>query len=225
VVNPFDKILAEIREHMPKTPEEWAAHDARVAAQRALEASQRRAHVGERLLTKLVEAGLSKRHTLEVLGGTAKPTPALDAARRCRDEKAIWVLTGGVGCGKTFAAHWWLLSKWPGAGAIIPDRLGFATAHEFTRASRYGEKFDRLTAPDRLVIDDFGAEYADEKGSFLADFDALLDARWRMGKPTMMTTNMLREQFTKRYGARITDRVRGEDGWFNVSGPSLRGER
>ncbi len=101
------------------------------------------------------------------------------------------------------------------------------TAASFARESRYGKgagKFELLAKPNRLVIDDLGREFYDEKGSFQVDIDELIDLRWRSKRPTLITTNLTSSDFKSRYGQRIYDRSRTSGAWRNVKHESLRGE-
>jgi DNA replication protein DnaC len=75
----------------------------------------------------------------------------------------------------------------------------------------------------RLVIDDLGEEFNDTKGNFLAVLDEAVSDRIANLRPTVITTNLDVEAFKLRYGARVTDRIRGSGRWFAVAGESMRG--
>ena len=206
---------------------EWDARDAKVqaalAGEKALAAAARR----DRVVAELVHRGLSERHVAEVLAGGLADTPALKAVRPL-GERGTWVLVGNVGCGKTLAAHAWALRPLARVGRVVADFVAYRSAHEFARASRYSGKFDELEAPAKLVIDDLGVEFMDKSGSVQSDLDALLDARWRAGKGTLMTANLTAADFAKRYSERVADRVRSDGGFLSVAHPSMRkpaGER
>ena len=91
----------------------------------------------------------------------------------------------------------------PGAGAIyqlfknkgeqvVNDHVAFRTFDD-PRVN-----IDVLAKPSRLVLDDLGVEYADDKGSFRVDFDELMDMRWKSNSATLITTNLNQGDFQKR---------------------------
>jgi DNA replication protein DnaC len=136
----------------------------------------------------------------------------------------VWCLSGNPGCGKTFAAHLWAIGEGHHRGGRI------VTASAFARMSRYPvdgapDKFETFAEPERLVIDDMGVEYADQRGSFLADIDELINLRWSSERGTLITTNLSMDEFKERYEERIADRIRDRGGWVNVGAESLRGQR
>ena len=198
--------------------EEWAARDRRVAEEQFRRDEERRRKQGEQDSAILIANGLSPRH----LGIGTYQTPALDAVTRL--PPGIWVLSGNAGCGKTTAAHAWLLVPW---ADVRPSahQLMLVTSQEFARTSRYEGKIERCADPARLVVDDLGVEYLDQRGSFLSDLDELIDLRWRREHPTLITTNLDAGEFKARYGLRLESRIRDEGGWLNVGGPDLRGGR
>jgi DNA replication protein DnaC len=142
------------------------------------------------------------------------------------------VLSGGTGSGKTVAAATWLYRwatdpvNWREA-SFSPEFVGgrglFVTAARLSRWSKYNsDEMDRLLGCARLAVDDLGAEYLDEKGSYLSLLDELINERYSHRRITVMTTNLDAAQFRSRYGERITDRIR-ECGRFVSVGPiSLR---
>ncbi len=85
----------------------------------------------------------------------AYESQAIGAMRTFADRKGIIVLAGEKGCGKTVAAAWWAMRLTGGAR--------FMSAAEFARMSRYGEQHHSLLGGKKLVLDDLGAEYADNK--------------------------------------------------------------
>ncbi len=218
-------VVAEIMATIPKlTDEEWAKRDAQVKANQWERTKRDRAEQWRHIRTELLDKGLSKRCVDEIAAGRTFTTPAESATRSMRD--GITVLAGNVGCGKTYAAHLWLLR----ANRLRPDlwrpqEVCRVTATWFARQSRYGpeDKLANLATVRRLLIDDLGVEFADGKRSFVVDFDELLDIRWSACLPTVITCNLVADEFKTRYGPRIVDRIRGGGAFVNVSGPSLRG--
>lgn len=133
-----------------------------------------------------------------------------------------FTLSGGVGCGKTYAAAAIaneILSRgyrvWMVTAPALVDRMGFDDA--LTTANR-------LRTFDLVVIDDLGAErgttYAVEK-----IFEAV-NMRANSGLPTIITTNMNMEADVDdiKY-QRILSRVRGFAPQFRCKGEDLRVEQ
>ncbi len=204
------------------TPAQIEERDQKILAERDAEQREERRHEWERRKQSLIDRGLSVRHLREVYDGKLQTTPALAAIDKL-PSSGLFCLSGPAGCGKTLAAHAWLLG-YPAPPTEWKSSVRMTTAAEFARTSRYDEnKFSVLAEPRRLVLDDVGVEYADNNASFLVDLDELLDLRWRSEKPTLLTTNLTEENFRKRYRERICDRLKGPDRWINCKHPSMRG--
>jgi DNA replication protein DnaC len=65
-----------------------------------------------------------------------------------------------------------------------------------------------LEKASKLVIDDIGTEYSDQKGFVTSFVDGLINERYANLLPTVITTNLRVETFTERYGERVARRVR-----------------
>jgi len=131
-------------------------------------------------------------------------------------ERGILVLGGPVGCGKSVAGTWWALRA-----PVVPL---FLRASTFAATSRYDAKHRATVfAAPALVLDDLGAEYLDDKGSFLVDLDELFDTYYSNRRPLLITTNLDRRQFGQRYGARVCDRLRESGAFWETKSGSLRG--
>lgn len=163
---------------------------------------------------QFLQAGVPER-VLDAASGEVVPTDALKNSLR---DDAIVVLAGAPGRGKSVAACAWLVLgqtsvKWVSAGSL-------------SRGIAYDdEAFQRLARVGRLVIDDVGTEYQDQKERYLATFGELVDARFGNKRPTLLTTNLTVAVFKERYGERLASRI-NEDGAFIVcGGPDLRRER
>lgn len=196
------------------TDEQWAEHDARVAAARARDEA-------------LVEAD-RRRAMSDAFCRAGFPQRALDSARNAQNTNAVtrvrgWdparesvlVLSGSPGCGKTVAAAWWALRQ--------PNAPTFVRATTFAASSRY-DRETRATwfGASALVLDDLGTEYLDAKGSFLVDLDELMDVFYGDRKPLLITTNCALSTFRDRYGARVVDRLRECGAFCSLADPSLR---
>lgn len=164
-----------------------------------------------------------------VEGGLGLMTTALEAVARPAD---VLVLSGGVGTGKTVAAvswlHGWVTDhrNWQDseAGPQLQGRALFFTAPALLRSPRFDEKWTAIVKrANRLVIDDLGSEY-DEKGSFAALVEEIVSDRYARRRPTLITTNCDADVFKRRYGARISDRIRERGRFQSVGNKSMRGK-
>lgn len=168
--------------------------------------------------------GLSRRAMLcFTVTATMADSPALRGLSKWSGDGTL-VLSGGKGVGKTVAANKWVWDciratenwKWQDGTRV---KFNFAdpiivTAAHLARWPRYDEEaMNRIMYASRLVIDDIGCEFWDEKGSFLALLDELIDTRYAQILPTVITTNLDQQQFEQRVKERITRRIR-EDGLF-----------
>jgi DNA replication protein DnaC len=219
--NTFSRLLAKLEAEAPEQRAERDRRDAELLAERDQRARRSYAtlhmHPGG-FPAPLVEAAF------ELDAGDARDTPAMVRARAFRDVdvpagRTLLVLSGGVGCGKTTAAAW----------VVATQRFHqprFMRAATFARTSRYDAAASSAwSRAGALVLDDLGAEYVDAKGSFLVDFDELLDTYYADRRPLIITTNLGTEDFRDRYGGRdgrIASRIREAGAWVNCSGPDLR---
>jgi hypothetical protein len=97
------------------------------------------------------------------------------------------------------------------------------TAAHLARWPRYDNaEMDRLLKCRRLVLDDLGTEYMDEKGNFMAVLDEVIADRYANERPTLITTNLTVEEFRDRYKNRIADRIRDNGKFLSVVGDSRR---
>ncbi len=190
--------------------------DAVVEAER--EAEQKR--WAERARTETVARVRScgvRRRAFEM--ATSAQLEETDALRHVRalEGPGIWVLAGGVGCGKTVASVWWLLER------ARNDRPLFITAEKLDASGRYDEsvraQWERATA---IVLDDLGVEYADNKQHFRVLLEALIDHVSGEMRQMVVTTNLQGGEFVARYGERIASRVREAGGFIGCAGADQR---
>lgn len=210
---PARAAIADLLPLLPNlTDDEWLRRDAEVAAARV------RLSDGSARPTRfdhMVELGFPRRAVGIVRAGADLVHPAIGRLRGYVASAEILVLSGPKGCGKTVAATWWAAQR--------RDRVRFLRASTFAASSRYDDRAARgewFTAA--LVLDDLGAEFADSKGSFVADLDELVDVFYGDLRPLLITTNCSLDQFRERYGERIGDRLRECGRWISLSGESLR---
>lgn len=197
------------------TDEQWAEHDAKIAAARAQHDAEEQDRALKRTREAVVAAGFPRR-AVEAADAADVTAAAITRVRewKCAVENVL-VLSGSPGCGKTVAATWWALRQ---SWAPV-----FMRATAFAASSRYDdEKRSTWHDAQSLVLDDLGTEYADTKGNFLVDLDELIDTYYGSRKPLLITTNCTADDFKKRYGARIVDRLRECGSWFSVSAASMR---
>lgn len=131
------------------------------------------------------------------------------------ERRNVAVLSGPRGTGKTAGAAWWALGR--------KERIRFGRAATFARTSRYdAEQASLWYDQPGLCLDDLGAEFLDSKGSFIVDFDELIDTYYADKRPLVITTNLTQDEFKSRYGGRVEDRIRECARWFVVGGESMR---
>lgn len=174
--------------------------------------------------TRAIASGSVSRALLEELGWprraldhaeTSYESHAIEIVRSHGDREGILVLSGEKGSGKTVAAAAWAMARNTGTS--------FVTAMKYARTSRFSEVRDRIIGGCRaLVLDDLGAEYADDKGSFVADLDELVNAFYSDRRRLIITTNCDSVQFAERYGERISDRLAECGEWHQVLDSSMR---
>ena len=129
-----------------------------------------------------------------------------------------WALSlmGSKGNGKTFAAAW---------ATLASDFRPVVWLHSPTACARplYGPQaqadMDRAQRAPLFVLDDFGAELA--SAPWMTMLEAVLGVRHSRGLKTIITSNLGAEDFNKRMGERLADRLK-EGMQFVTSGPSMR---
>lgn len=147
------------------------------------------------------------------------PVECIGAIRRPKE-------TAGVQCARDwFASNEWCLVLFGGFGAGKTTAASFMLHQMLTRG--YGGQWVRAVAASKgqlfgiagevsasrarsagvLVIDDIGAEH--ENAGWKSWLEDVLDSRWGNKKRTIITVNTITlEEFTKRMGARLGDRLR-----------------
>lgn len=194
-----------------------------------------------RTQAKLVKRGVPAKDADRILADSLKNTKAMKAARSFLENASerMLVLSGSRGCGKTTAAAWIAAQRCPdeyrgysyeeieASRGFVPwpgdKHPRFVDASRLARVSRYrDEEMKPLEECSMLVIDDLGIEFVDEKGSFLSTLDGLINARYAANLRTVITTNLRGEDFKKRYGERISDRIREVGRFVEIKGPSMR---
>lgn len=202
------------------SPEQAAAHDARVAAKLGAEAqAEQRERAGQKRRS-LLDAGFPLR-AVEAAERADESNPVIARVRDWNaDVESVLAIAGPKGCGKTVAAAWWAYRQ------RHPPR--FVRAATFAAASRYDREAGDVKAvclgARALVLDDLGMEFLDAKGSFLVDLDELIDVFYGDKRPLLITTNCTVEKFRERYGERVADRLRECGSFWETSAASMRGK-
>lgn len=136
----------------------------------------------------------------------------IDTAAReaCRSVgKGLLVLSGKAGTGKTVAAAEWSTT--------------FISSSQLARWKRYEDKEMReLLEANRLVVDDLGTEFMDEKGNFMVVLDEVVNERYANMRPMVITTNLNATDFRDRYGKRVIDRLRERGRFLELATESMR---
>lgn len=181
----------------------------------------------------LSEAGVPMR-CVDVLG-VARETPALLAVKRFVDgAETFCLLLGAAGSGKSVG------SCWAVQDAIYPEVFReperpyrrkplarFMRAADMARMSAYGQEaereFEGMCSISLLVLDDMGTERPSD--TWLALLDELVDRRYGDRLKTILTSNLDAEAFKRRYGERISDRIRHDGVVIGAGANSMRTPR
>ena len=214
MTRPISEALAEVFNRIraiADTPE-YQAHAARLAAEeerdRVLQAEATRR-------ARLKSTGVPPEVAVD---GAVKFTPALMSAQSfmngppaCR----ILMLSGKAGNGKTFAMA---STVWVHGGRYVD-------AQELVRTSTFDDpEWDSLATCHVLAVDELGAEATNS--AFEANLYNLIDRRYRMGKRTLIGTNLNAAEFKARFCAngldRLIDRLKTAGTFVTLSGDSMR---
>lgn len=114
------------------------------------------------------------------------------------DQCKLFVLYGGVGAGKSFAAAWAL--------AGIGNGL-WVSARTVDNLEAWKEVQHRAHHIPLLVLDDLGTERQSESQWGTEQLASLLTGRLDAGLRTIVTTNLDGTAMTARYGARLRSRL------------------
>lgn len=217
----------EIVATLPELPEP----DARAEAEQVL--ADNLAQERRRLQRAVKGLGIPFRHARVLVSGQPFETEATRYMEKWRDRMeygAVLVLSGEVGCGKSFAAA---ACVWKGPPRPYPfgdewppdTEPRFVTVGRLQALGLFGkDELEPILAASVLAIDDAGTEFADEKGAFASLFHRIIDERHGAPTWTVLTSNTSLEVFGKRFGPRIVDRLREVGcGFVHLREPSLRG--
>lgn len=155
--------------------------------------------------------GVPERPLLAVLHSQADPCEAWKAVGRWRTGRGLYALSGPVGTGKTVAAVRWAAFT---RAAWVPA----CDAVSHTLQERLGQE-------PALVIDELGG-HGSSSSLAVERIGATLSKRHAERKPTLITTNLNREDFGRLFdgdahSSRILDRL-DEDGEWAVCMTRMR---
>lgn len=146
-------------------------------------------------------------------------------------KKTIAVFAGPLGVGKTIAASYVLANGHPQriTGVWTSEHAPrFLHAESAFAGSKLVGESDvkmrrQLERAQILVIDDLGLE-KDPRKTFQPYMDWLMNTRYGGDGWTVLTTNLPAEDFRRRYGERIYDRLKHRACWYEIAHESLRGK-
>lgn len=163
-----------------------------------------------------------------------RETQHIELARRflAADHSKRWwlVMLGSKGQGKTTAAAWAaaeILARRHCAsrpsGETVPQVMWLSSV-DLGSTSLFGTEAERwkenLKSTPLLVIDDFGRELSHDATKALM-FE-VINRRTSNRRTTIMTSNLIGEEFGERLGPELRDRVKACCLAFEGDGPSLR---
>lgn len=220
------------KSHLMERQAEWDAANPEAAARRAAalelepqrealrderQRRERRREANERALSVLDDVPRIRALVLKGLDNTEAHDVVRDWARA-----PSWclLLLGGVGCGKSTAAGDFAYRQ----GLDWKDLPIWARAVEASRMSAFGDtaeaRFDAWRRCSLLVLDDLGTELVTP--TWQQALDDILDYRYQHSARTILPTNLTAEEFKKRYGDRISDRIREGGTVRELAGKSMR---
>lgn len=131
-------------------------------------------------------------------------TPAMEHVMAFNgSSKSILLLLGGPGTGKTVAAASSLIEA-PTHSSVYAQAIDVARLSDFN--VEHAHELDRVTEARLLVLDDLGAEHAND--FWISRLDGIVNRRYAGKLRTIITSNLDAARFKKQYGERIADRIR-----------------
>ena len=194
-----------------------ALEDQRTALREERQRRERKHEANTRALSSLDDVPRIRALVLKGLDNTEAHDVVRDWARA-----PSWclLLLGGVGCGKSTAAGDYAYRQ----GLDWQPLPIWARAVEASRMSAFGDtaeaRFEAWRTCKLLVLDDLGTELVTP--TWQQALDDVLDYRYQHSARTILPTNLSSEEFKKRYGERISDRIREGGTVRELAGKSMR---
>ena len=125
-----------------------------------------------------------------------------------KKKKNFLILSGGPGCGKTYlcaAMYGWIISNfrhfrvWREYDLLKRIKSGIEKGWDPTENLQY------LIDDDLIILDDVGSQGHNEWREKML-FETI-DIRYNAQKPTIITTNLRKQDFEQRYHPRIASRL------------------
>lgn len=203
----------------PATQAKLAADEARAAARAATDEAERKRNQSAEQRAYLRGIGVPELVCDTVMAGP-RLTRAMALLSRVSARRPILVLSGGNGCGKTVAAASFALARMPGSRFVTAEKLGrLRTGWRDDR-----EMLEAIETCKALVLDELG----EEEGDLCRRFRHLLAERAGNRLATVVTTNLTRDQFRKRYeepttnDSRLWSRLHESGHYEEISDPDMR---
>lgn len=180
--------------------EAWAEEDNR---RREREADEARRQFRANMPFRLERMGVPAL-VIEILERSNLETPAAKFVTEFLEaDKSILLLLGGPGTGKTIAAASALIEA-PTHSSVFVQATDVARLSDFN--VEHAHELDRVTEARFLVLDDLGAEHAND--FWVSRLDGIINHRYARKLRTIITSNLDAPRFKKQYGERIADRIR-----------------
>lgn len=208
--------FARLREWEEANPELASAWREAIAENEAHDIARDNAREDTALGAHLEACGVG-RVTVSAIASGLRLTPALSVTAEWLASSATFLLLlGGAGTGKTVAAATVLrearVSYGSGRYAYSSEAGLFVKTNTLARALFTGDTggiLDRARRVPWLVVDEVGAEYADQGGRWVAELEDLLDVRHEARRRTVLTSNLDAEELRARVGDRVRSRIAG----------------
>lgn len=151
---------------------------------------------------------------------------ALKAARTwARGELRNLILSGPTGVGKTHLAKaaLWALADGTTRGYYITVGTFDYWSKAFEDKPWVRERRRTLLfGVPMLVLDDVGSANRQDSAWMRERFEELFDERYRGQLSSLVTTNLIEDEFKAAVGVRVVDRLRENGQWLYMPGESMR---
>lgn len=201
----LNSLISQWAEVNPSARSEWERLTELLAQRERYDAEAAAVQAHAQRISNRLEA-LAGSRIADMLRVGPTSTRAVEAAKLWVESPA-WSLTllGKVGTGKSVAAGWCIRQQLEMGGQAVWIR-----ATEAATASLYGDQaIARAQAArrvDLLVIDDLGAQI--DTSAFRSWLEDVIGARYANADRLVITSNLGADEFKKRVGERISDRLR-----------------
>lgn len=226
---PVGESVADVMKAIESATAAYQAHGSEEPPPDPLEARKQAELDRQDRVRRIVETrGVPHRQAMRLLFGDVEESDALRIYRKWHQQSqpgSILVLAGPLGSGKTLAAAQAVIDgpprsyygrAWP--AVLHPRFIDVGQLQSMGLYDRSGD-YNVLCRCSVLAIDDLGREYVDQPGVLLSLIDGLIDRRYRGCGWTIMTTNLPRREFEKRYGGRVMHRLNEPGcGFVSVTG-------